>query len=87
MEFFRLTANGRITLVEFISSNPVTTTATTANTATTATTAKDVQMDDIAIPTIEATSIDTKFFYPFHVWKQIRLNLNETFHCVETANH
>ena len=76
---------------KFITSNPATitaiNTATTVNTATTATTIKDVQMDDIATPTIEATSTDTKSFYSPHVWKQIRLNLDETFHCVETANY
>ena len=44
-------------------------------------------MDDIATPTIEATSTDTKPSYPPHVWEQIRLNLDEAFHCVETANH
>ena len=82
---------------KFHITNPATTTATntattantagSATTATTATTATDVQMDDISTPTIERTSTGTKSFYSPHVWKQIRLNLENGFHCVEKTNH
>ena len=50
--------------------------------ATATATVTDIQMDDISNPTIETTPTETKPSNPPHVWEQIRLNLDEDFHCV-----
>ena len=44
-------------------------------------------MNDVSSPPTETTSTETSPSYPAQVWEQIQLNLNEAYHCIETANH
>ena len=64
-----------------------TATNTTATATATAAVNKDIQMEDVSSPPNEATTTETSPPYPAHVWEEIRLNLDEAYHCIETANH